>query len=252
MTPERAYAGLVSLMPPALANYRQMLLLAERCGVCDNFCCDDPAGPNRCNEVAGTIQADMVCDEFEPYVNPAEADEPPRYGIRPAAVLPSSQSIIAPMDMPTISPSDAVLEGRMMEYAVVKSEGEKRYTFGPLYLPDTLDAHSEFVTSEDLQAATWDYVRKAVESGSNTIYRQHTTTPAGEWVEIVSWPTEYTVKMEVPGVGEVERTFPPGTVFQGVVWSEDAWPDVKDGKILGLSMGGMAKREPVTAVHPAS
>ena len=42
--------------------------------------------------------------------------------------------------------------------------------------------------------------------------------------------------------GEVERTFPAGTVFQGVVWSETTWPDVKMGKILGLSMGGRAQR----------
>jgi len=123
---------------------------------------------------------------------------------------------------------------------VAKADDEKRYTLGPLYMPDTLDAHGDFVTPETLQNAAWGYVRAAVSNGSNTIYDQHTDSPAGEWVDLVTWPFEQTVKMTVPGEGEVERTFPAGTVYQGVVWSPSVWEEVKSGAKRGLSMGGMA------------
>lgn len=125
-------------------------------------------------------------------------------------------------------------------FHIAKQLDEKRYTLGPLYLPDTLDAHGDFVTSETLQTAAWNYLRNSVQAGSNTIYDQHTDQPAGEWVDLVTWPFEQTVKMAVPGQGEVERTFPAGTVYQGVIWSPSVWEQVKSGEKRGLSMGGMA------------
>lgn len=135
----------------------------------------------------------------------------------------------------------------LMEFAVVKADDEQRYTLGPLYMPDTLDAHGEFVAAETLQNAAWDYVRSAVKQGSNTIFDQHTSQPAGEWVDLVTWPYEQTVDVVVPGEGIVQRTFPPGTVYQGVVWSPRVWEQVKNGEKRGLSMGGTAVREPVAA-----
>lgn len=132
-----------------------------------------------------------------------------------------------------------------MTFAVARADEEKRYTLGPLYMPDTLDAHGDFVTSETLQNAAWGYVRASVQNGSNLIYDQHTDAPAGEWVDLVTWPYEQTVKVEVPGEGEVERTFPPGTVYQGVIWSPEVWEQVKSGEKRGLSMGGIATPTPV-------
>lgn len=136
----------------------------------------------------------------------------------------------------------ALVESAGLRQAIAKADEERRYTLGPLYLPDTLDAHNEFVTKDDLQSAAWGYVRSSIEQASNTIFKQHTDEPIGEWVEMVTWPYEHTTKVTIPGEGEVERTFPPGTVYQGIVWHEDAWPDVKDGKIRGLSLGGYATK----------
>lgn len=218
---------MADINPKGVAGYRVMEVLERRCGTCYHFQADGC----RCGLVAGEIMPDMVCGLF--------SARRANLGLRPYALIPTSDSVLShPLDVPTALNGDA----GMMHYAVAKSDEERRYTFGPLYVADTLDAHGEFVTAEMLQNASWEYVRRAVASGSNTIYRQHTGQPAGEWVDIVSWPTEYTVKMDVPGTGTVERTFPPGTVFQGVIWNEETWPDVKSGKILGLSMGGRAQR----------
>lgn len=133
-----------------------------------------------------------------------------------------------------------------LEFAVAKADDEKRYTLGPLYSPDTVDAHGDFVTPDTLQEAAWGYVRESVKNGSNTIFDQHTDSPAGEWVDLVTWPYEQTVTMAIPGEGFVERTFPPGTVYQGVIWSPTVWEEVKSGAKRGLSLGGMAVPTPVS------
>lgn len=225
---------MADINPKGVVAYRVMEVLARRCGTCYHFLADQC----RCALVAGEIMPDMVCDIFAGR----------RASVyRPTVTIPTDSILSHPLDVPTALDGS----GDSLHYAIAKATEERRYTFGPLYVADTLDAHGEFVTAEVLQNAAWDYVRRAVASGSNTIYRQHTGKPAGEWVEITSWPEEYTVKMDVPGTGKVERTFPPGTVFQGVVWNEETWPDVKAGKILGLSMGGRAQRVEIVE-NPAS
>lgn len=128
-------------------------------------------------------------------------------------------------------------------YTVRKSSDEKRYTLGPVYLPNTLDAHNEWASPEDLQDSMHEYVRKS--SATRTIYLQHTDKPAGEWVEIVTWPEAWSTSLtkSIDGVEKaVETTFPAGTVYMGVIWQDWAWEDVKKGKLTGFSMGGMARR----------
>lgn len=128
-------------------------------------------------------------------------------------------------------------------YAIAKSANEKRFTLGPFYIPDRLDAHNEFVNPEDLQQGIWNYVRK----GYRDIHLQHTDRKAGEWVEIVSWPYPTEVDLLVPG-DEVRKarvrkeSFPQGTAYMGVVWEPWAWKLVKKGDLRGLSMGGFANR----------
>lgn len=133
-----------------------------------------------------------------------------------------------------------------LEFAVAKADDEKRYTLGPLYSPDTVDAHGDFVTPDTLQEAAWGYVRESIKNGTNVIFDQHTDKAAGEWVDLVTWPYEQTVTMAIPGEGLVERTFPAGTVYQGVIWSPTVWEEVKSGAKRGLSLGGMAVPTPVS------
>ena len=125
------------------------------------------------------------------------------------------------------------------EYAVVKSAAESRYTLGPVYMPGQLDAHGEWATAEDLQKATWDFVK---DSGSDhSVYLQHSDQPAGEWVEIMAWPHPVTATMN-KAAGSASVDFPAGTVYMGVTWEPWAWNMVKAGKITGFSMGGWAQR----------
>lgn len=206
---------MVSGMPFAkgVVNYGQMKKVAARCGMCAYF-----FSPLGCEKVSGEVMADGVCDLFEAD-NTSSTEE--------------SLSVATPI---------LFFDG----YDIAKSKTELRYTLAPLYVPNTKDAHGEFVTPEDLQKASWDYVRQAIASGDNKIYKQHTGEPIGEWVEIAARQEEHTVTLQVPqedgSVEQVSRTFPAGTIYTGVVWSEAAWPDVKKGKIRGLSLGGRAKR----------
>ncbi len=123
---------------------------------------------------------------------------------------------------------------------VVKQVEEQRFTLGPWYVPGQLDAHNEWTDDSELQAALWDYVRK----GDRDIWLQHTPdTKAGEWVEAMTMPFPVDVPMVQPDTGQiVEKSFPAGTVFLGVVWEDWAWQMVKAGQIRGYSIGGSAQR----------
>jgi hypothetical protein len=125
---------------------------------------------------------------------------------------------------------------------VSKAVDEKRYTLGPMYVPNSLDAQGEWTDDDELQQAVWRYVR----SGDRRIRLQHNRDiVAGEWVECMAWPYEVAVPMLQPeGLAtEVDvTTFPKNTVFLGVVWEPWAWALVKSGALRGFSIGGNAAR----------
>lgn len=131
-----------------------------------------------------------------------------------------------------------------LAFGVAKRAKPERFTFGPLYVPESIDAHGDYAVADDLQRSVWNYVR----SGDRRIRLQHDVTKVvGEWVELAVWPMEAEVTMVVPGTAEKaaeERTvrFPAGTPWMGVVWSEDIWPAVERGEIRGYSLGGRAQR----------
>lgn len=128
--------------------------------------------------------------------------------------------------------------GPDVEYATVEKAEELRYTFGPMYPPNVLDAHGEFATPEDLRKAVWDFVR----AGDRTLRKQHGPRKAGEIVEMVQWPFELETEIGVPGQPVKKVKFPANTVYTGVVWQPDTWADVKKGLVTGYSMGGAAVR----------
>ena len=124
--------------------------------------------------------------------------------------------------------------------AFVKAEGEDRFTLGPLYVPDFMDAHGEWTDADELQQAVWGWVK----SGDRRIFLQHDRdVEAGEWVEVMTMPQPWTVDMKDPAgnsLGQV--TYPPNTVFLGVQWNEKAWDLVKRGLLRGYSIGGFSDR----------
>jgi hypothetical protein len=129
---------------------------------------------------------------------------------------------------------------------VIKSDGAKRYLFAPMYpaSPETpsaghLDAHHDFGTADDLQAAVWDYVRK----GDRTIRLQHLgNTEIGECVEIVSWPFAVTVPLSLPDGTVSTKSYEAGTVFMGAVMTPLGWELAQKGLITGWSLGGSCRR----------
>lgn len=138
---------------------------------------------------------------------------------------------------------------------IIKAQAEKRYTFGIVYkassvteTPET-DAHNEFVLASELQESLWEYVR----SGDRRVYIQHGLIEgigfkeAGEWVEIVSWPSEAEFELSLPGQPVRKTKVPAGSVYMGVIWKPWAWELVKQGKIRGFSFGGLANRVQVRA-----
>jgi len=122
---------------------------------------------------------------------------------------------------------------------VSKAVSENRYTLGPMYVPDRVDAHGEWTDSAELQKSVWDYVRK----DDRRIRLQHNKdVVAGEWVEVMAWPYEVSVPMQKSDGTMEDVTFPKDTVFLGVVWEPWAWEMVKAGKLMGYSIGGRAQR----------
>lgn len=130
-----------------------------------------------------------------------------------------------------------------MKYLVTKADSDQMYTFGPLYAPNRKDAHGEYTDADTLAKAVHDYVQSCVDSGDNRLNIQHADNKAaGRWVEVCAWPYETTVKMKVPGESEREITLPAGTIYMGIQWDKNVWPDVKKGRLAGLSLGGRAMR----------
>lgn len=122
---------------------------------------------------------------------------------------------------------------------VSKATNEQRFTLGPMYVPDSLDAHGEWTDAEELQKAVWEYVRK----GDRRIRLQHNRdVVAGEWVEIMTFPYTMSVPMNKADGSRADLSFPKDTVFLGVVWEPWAWELIKRGELRGYSIGGKAER----------
>ncbi len=117
---------------------------------------------------------------------------------------------------------------------------EDRYTLGPWYIPDKLDAHGEWTDKHELQKSFWQYIGQE----DKAIRKQHDLdVVAGEIRDGVIWPFPITVPLTKADGTVTEHTFPAGTPFLGVHWTDDqAWQDVKDGKLSGYSIGGKSRR----------
>jgi len=121
----------------------------------------------------------------------------------------------------------------------IKQAAEERFTLAPWYIPDTYDAQNEWTDAKELQKALWDYVK----SGDRDIRLQHQKDiKAGEWVEAMTLPYEWTTPVKKANGSNGSITYPAGTVLMGVVWEPWAWDMVKKGAITGFSIGGSAER----------
>ena len=117
-------------------------------------------------------------------------------------------------------------------------KGEDRFSLAPVYVPDLEDSDGEMIAADDLQKSLWEWVKK----GDRTIFLQHSEKPAGEMVELLTWPFEIETSLDVPNQGVTKYAFPANTPFMGVIWKEWAWDLVRSGELRGYSIGGRAQR----------
>lgn len=123
-----------------------------------------------------------------------------------------------------------------------------RYTLGPWYVPNQIDAHGEWADPDSLQKALWGYV----ESGDRDIRLQHDRSiVAGKWVEAMSWPFEVEVPLTKADGTVTKYKYPAGTPFLGVQWEEWAWNLVEKGELRGYSIGGRSERVLVDLPGPS-
>jgi 2'-5' RNA ligase len=116
---------------------------------------------------------------------------------------------------------------------------EERYTLGPWYVPDQLDAHNEYTDVRELQKSFHGYLAKE----DRDIRLQHNIdVVAGRWVDGMVMPIPFTTKLTKADGSTQEFTYPAGTPFLGVRWEPWAWELVKAGKIRGYSIGGSSER----------
>jgi hypothetical protein len=139
---------------------------------------------------------------------------------------------------PPYTTGDTTAKLAALHSVVPFAKAEDRYTLGPVYVPGRIDGHGEFIDSDTLQKAIWDWVR----SGDRTIFLQHSEKAAGEMVEILTWPMPIQTSLSLPGEEVRKVEFPAETPFMGVVWESWAWDLVKAGQLRGYSIGGKARR----------
>jgi hypothetical protein len=129
----------------------------------------------------------------------------------------------------------------------VATDEEQRYSFGPWYPPDSLDAHGEWSDRHELEQS----FRKYMALPDADIRLQHNKDiVAGRRVEGAVWPFEVTVPMTKADGTVTQTTFPAGTPFMGTIWEPWAYQMVKEGKITGYSIGGTSHRLEVDMPGP--
>ena len=123
------------------------------------------------------------------------------------------------------------------EVKIIKGEDEdQQLVYGIVYSPgsaedsSTHDAHGDFMTAEDIEKSAHNFIAKY-----RNIDAQHDfNAGAGEVVESYVAP----VDMDING-----ETITKGTWVLVTKATDEIWADIKDGKMTGYSLAGIAETE---------
>ncbi|HDR7532984.1 TPA: hypothetical protein QCX69_004200 [Bacillus anthracis] len=123
------------------------------------------------------------------------------------------------------------------EVRIIKGEDEEqKLVYGIVYSPgsagdpSTHDAHGDFMTAEEIEKSAHNFIAKY-----RNIDTQHDfNAGAGEVVESYVAP----VDMEING-----ETITKGTWVLVTKATDEIWKDIKDGKMTGYSLAGVAETE---------
>jgi hypothetical protein len=141
----------------------------------------------------------------------------------------------------------ATWDGESVAGVLVKASDEQRYTLVVAYPADKADVaraqdgHRDFASKAVVEQAAWDYMRK---SRVVSLWHQDGTDGAGEVVESYVYRGPDWALKAADGSEQLVKS---GDWMLGIVWSEDTWPLVKEGRIGGVSVEGSARRRKPTA-----
>lgn len=133
-------------------------------------------------------------------------------------------------------------DGNGIAGVLIKTDGERRYTLTVAYpanKPDigvAKDGFQDFASKTVVEEAAWNYLLKSRNVGA---WHEGGTDGSGEVVEsyIYRGP-DWTIK----AADDTECVVKAGDWLMGIIWSEDTFPLIKEGKANGVSMQGRVKR----------
>ena len=146
-------------------------------------------------------------------------------------------------DTPGLAMNKATeIDTSQIEGVVIKSAEEQRYTLTVAYpanKPDVglaQDGFRDFASVNAVEKAAWSYLRKSPNVG---LWHADGTDGSGEVCEsyIYRGPD-----WEVAATDGSTQVIKAGDWLMGIIWSEQSWPLVKQGRIGGVSPQGRAKR----------
>lgn len=127
---------------------------------------------------------------------------------------------------------------------ILKAQEEKRFTYGLCYPALRVDSARaadgaiDFASPSVIEAAAWAFMLK----GGGDVGLMHNDSLGGGHAQVVEshiWRGEpWTTKAADGSV----QTIREGDWCLGVIWSPEAWEQVKKGLIRGYSMQGAARR----------
>lgn len=127
---------------------------------------------------------------------------------------------------------------------LIKSDEELQYTLSVAYFagqPDVgkaADGYRDFAPAPVVREAAWAFMEKSREVGA---WHAEGVVGRGQVKDSFIWPDDWP-DFEVPGKGV---TLTKGDWLLGVRWDDDAWADIKAGRMTGMSpQGSAARRRP--------
>lgn len=113
---------------------------------------------------------------------------------------------------------------------ILKTDEERRLVTGVVYEPDTVDAHGDMMTAEEIEKTAHLFMKEYQQ-----IDKQHNWED-GYGTVVESWVTKSDTYI---GDQEVKKGSWCMTVY---VEDDDTWEEIKKGEVTGFSMGGVGER----------
>lgn len=119
---------------------------------------------------------------------------------------------------------------RQAKFVDSVTDASQQITFSEVLVPWEVDAQGQFATDEDVERACYKFMER-YQQLKGYIGLQH-----DDWGTIID-PNHGTV-VENFIAREGDANFEPGAWVMAVRWKNEAWQEILNGKVTGLSIGG--------------